>query len=137
MVRVLSASLRSAAAEPYVRAFGQGRAICSSVEGILAVVAFLELALNPFRSPNLSACPLGILPKMLIPVLEMPVDGSLRRIEGMVIAIVDDRSCHTAKDRLDDVEKLCAGGQRCSSHNWVISGGTFFVPARNLRKQFF
>jgi hypothetical protein len=89
--------------------FRQGCAICSSVEGILAVIAFLELALNPFRSPNLSARSLGMFPKMLIPVLEMPVDGSLRRIERMVIAIVDYRSCHTAENRLDDVEKLSPG----------------------------
>jgi len=89
--------------------FRQGCPIYLSVEGVLAIVAFLELALNPFRTPNLSAGSLGMFPKMLIPVLEMPVDSRFGSIERMVIAIVDYRSCHTAENRLDDVEKLSPG----------------------------
>jgi hypothetical protein len=37
----------------------------------------MQLALYLFRSPNLSACSLGMFPKVVISAPEMPVDGSL------------------------------------------------------------
>ena len=83
--------------------FRQGCAICSSVERILAVVAFLELALNPFRPPNLSACSFGMFPKVVISRCEVFIDGLPRGFERSVIAVVNDGSCHSTEHRFDDV----------------------------------
>ena len=65
---------------------------------------------------------------MLISILKMPVDSTLRRIERLVIAIVDDRWRHSAEYRLDDVEELGPGGQRSGLYNRIPTGCWFFIP---------
>ncbi len=91
----------------------------SAVEGIFAVVALSEFALNPLRSPDLSARSLGMFLKVLISCCEMLVDGLLRGFERKIIAVVNDRSCHSAEDGFDDVEELRPGRQRDRLYNRV------------------
>jgi hypothetical protein len=78
----------------------------SSVERILAIVGLAEFDPDSLSAPDLSACSFGLFSEVLVSTRKIVIDRVLRRIDGGVIAIVNDRSWHAAEHRFDDVEKL-------------------------------
>ena len=67
-------------------------------------------------APNLLASALGVQAKMVIALCKITINCRLSVVFGLVIAIVDDRSRHAAKNRLDHIQELGTGGEWCQFH---------------------
>ncbi len=76
------------------------------VIAVLAVVAGRKAAGCDLLAPDDPACFLRVYSEELITLSEMPVNRRFARIQRLVITVVNDGSCHTAEDGLDDIEKL-------------------------------
>src|SRR4051794_29877445 len=87
---------------------GTGNA--SPVTRIFAVVCLREDRRLALLAPNLVTDPPRVESVMFVPLVEVPVDGRLRLVQGLVVAVVDDRAGHAGEDGLDHVEELGARG---------------------------
>ena len=90
-----------------------------AVPRVFAVISFRKLNRDSLLAPYLSSGALGVLAEMLIPLLKVSIDGVLCGFQGRIIAVVYYAPGHTAKYRLNYVQKLRTSGQGCGFH-----GGT-------------
>jgi hypothetical protein len=90
-----------------------------SVTRVLAVVRVGKGGRLALVTPDLFPSSLRMLQEIVIPIFEVSVDCSLRVIHRLITAVVDDRARHPAEDRLDHVQKLSAGRQRCGLDQWT------------------
>ena len=85
----------------------------STVARVFAVVRLGKFGRLPFLPQNLFTGPPGMQRDVRVPFHEVPVDRCLRIVQGLVIAVVDDRPGHTTEHQLDHVEELCTCWQWC------------------------
>jgi hypothetical protein len=78
----------------------------SPVHRILAVIGRFEDRRDTFFSPNLISCPFWVRGVILVTLKEVAVNASLAFLDGPVVAVVDDSSCHPTEHRLDNVQEL-------------------------------
>jgi hypothetical protein len=82
-----------------------------SIRWVLAVLSLLEFAWDSLFPPNGIPGSLRIQREMRVPLAKVSVDCILRGVEGGIVAVVYDRSGHSAKYRLDHVEELRTCGK--------------------------
>src|SRR6266481_2891815 len=75
----------------------------SSISRVLTVVSFRKLAGYSFQTPNLASCPLREVPKMFISFFEIAVNRLFRLRQRRVVAVMNNRSRHATKNRLNYV----------------------------------
>src|SRR5690348_4962753 len=90
------------------RDMGTGNA--SPVTWIFAIVCFREDRWLTFFAPNLVPGLSRMKAVMLVPFIEISIDGRLRLVQTLIVAVVDDPASHTTEDRFDHVEELGARG---------------------------
>src|SRR5262249_13520900 len=83
---------------------------------VLAVVRLGELTRGRLLPPDLIPGPLRMQPEVLVSLVEVPIDGLPGFVHRLVIAVVEDRLCHAAEDRLDNIQELGTGGERDQLH---------------------
>jgi hypothetical protein len=81
----------------------------SAIERIFAVLFFCKQTWHPFLSLNLLARSLVMGGKIIIPVLDVPVNGIHRGFHRRVITVVNDGPRHSTENRLDHVQELRTG----------------------------
>jgi hypothetical protein len=77
-----------------------------SIPRILAVVPFGELTHHSLVTPDFPPGTLGRREKMVISFDEVTIDREHRFLDTSVVAIMNDRPCHPAENRLDYIQKL-------------------------------
>src|SRR5215469_17421164 len=90
-----------------------------TIKWIFAIIAFVKFTLVPLSSPDLVPSSVRVCPKVFVPFSVIAVDCLLCRSNRTVIAIVYDRSSHSAENRFDDVEELGPCREWSSFHNRI------------------
>jgi len=83
---------------------------------ILAVVRGGKLARAVFLPPDFLPRPLRVCLKEVVPLKEIAVDRRLASVQGLVVAVVNDRLGHPAEDGFDYVEELRTGWEGHKVH---------------------
>src|SRR5262249_25682767 len=89
-----------------------------AVSRILAVVCFAEDGWRALLAPNDITSAARVLRERGVPLAEIPIDCALAFVDRPIIAVVNDRSCHPAEDRLNDVQELGTAGKRGQLDSW-------------------
>lgn len=85
-----------------------GCSVWPSIFWVFAIIGCMKPSRNQFFSPYLAPRPLWVGFEMLITVIEVTVYRCLALLDRLVIAVVDDRFSHPAKDGLNHIQELSA-----------------------------
>ncbi len=81
-----------------------------------------ELGRHSLLAPDSLASAARMFTEMAISFIKVAIDCALGFLDAPVVAVVDDRPCHSTKDRFDDVEELRPRRKWCGIHDRTAGG---------------